>query len=296
MRIVFIGCVKFSAATLGKLLTLKDRNIQVVGVVTKSRSQFNSDFVSLQPIAKKNKIPCLLADHLSPTEMTRQISALAPDVIYCFGWSHLIGPDILNIPLIGAIGYHPAQLPANRGRHPIIWTLALGLTQTASTFFFMDKNADSGDILSQKTVFVSEKDDAGSLYEKLTAMAQKQILHFTKQLARGHVPRIKQEHRLANSWRKRTDADGKIDWRMSATSIFNLIRALSSPYPGAFCEFRGNRVKVHRAMVCRSEEKNLEPGKVLSVTGKTITVKCGEQAIKLLAHDFRKLPVKGECL
>lgn len=62
-----------------------------------------------------------------------------PDIIYCFGWSQLIKSEILNIPKLGVIGNHPAELPKNRGRHPIIWALALGLKQTASTFFIMNE-------------------------------------------------------------------------------------------------------------------------------------------------------------
>ena len=82
---------------------------------------------------------------------------------------------ILSKSPIGVIGFHPAALPANRGRHPIIWSLALGLKSTASTFFFMDKNVDSGDILSQASIKISDSDDARSLYDKVTKTALSQI-------------------------------------------------------------------------------------------------------------------------
>ena len=63
--------------------------------------------------------------------------------------------------------FSPGLTPQNRGRHPIIWTLALGLCETGSTFFFMDEGADSGDILSQKKITILPEDNAGSLYQKL---------------------------------------------------------------------------------------------------------------------------------
>ena len=71
------------------------------------------------------------------------------------GWSRIIGKELLAVPPKGIVGYHPAALPANRGRHPIIWALALGLKETASTFFFMDNGADSGPIISQKSLIIS---------------------------------------------------------------------------------------------------------------------------------------------
>ena len=65
---------------------------------------------------------------------------------------------------MGVLGYHPTKLPANRGRHPLIWSLVLGLKQSASTFFFLDQDADSGDIISQKDFEILNTDDALALY------------------------------------------------------------------------------------------------------------------------------------
>ena len=85
---------------------------------------------------------------------------------------------MLTLPSLGLVGYHPALLPQNRGRHPIIWALALGLEETGSTFFFMDEGADTGDILSQRRVPITPEDDAGTLYDKLTTTALDQINAF----------------------------------------------------------------------------------------------------------------------
>jgi len=134
---------------------------------------------------------------------------------------------------LGVVGFHPAALPANRGRHPLIWSLALGLEQTASTFFFMDAGADSGDILLRRALAIDPTDDARTLYDKVCACALEQITQFVSQLANGSFAREPQAHAQANIWRKRGMADGKIDWRMSAVSVHNLVRALAKPYVGA---------------------------------------------------------------
>ncbi len=97
----------------------------------------------------------------------------------------------MEIPKIGVIGYHPSALPANRGRHPIIWAIALGLNETASTFFFMDECADSGDVLSQAIISIEDSDDPRSLYTKVILSAMNQIEEFMPSLLNNTYSRIK---------------------------------------------------------------------------------------------------------
>ncbi|MCP5463711.1 MAG: formyl transferase [Deltaproteobacteria bacterium] len=295
MRIVFIGCVQFSHDALQTLLSLDDA--EVVGVVTREESKFNSDFCSLQSLASENQIPCFLAKGNNQTEMLGFLKELQADVIYCFGWSYLLKSEILNLPPKGVVGFHPAALPQNRGRHPLIWALALGLSKTASTFFIMDEGADSGDILSQVEMSIEPDDDAASLYKKMTDTALTQIASFTKALAGNNAKLVKQDHSLANSWRKRGKADGQIDWRMNATSINNLVRALTQPYVGAHCVFQDQDVKVWKGKVATDPvPANIEPGKVLNIEGNAVLVKTGVGAFWILEHEFSTLPQKGEYL
>lgn len=294
MNIVLIGCVEFSYMTLKHLLTLKDTKI--VGIITRKKSAFNADFHSLEPLAVEKGIPCFFAIGNDQNDMVEWLIKLKPDVVYCFGWSYLLKEEILKIPRLGVIGFHPAALPKNRGRHPIIWALALGLKETASTFFFMDEGADSGDILSQKKVQIAIDDDALSLYRKLTAVAIGQISELTLQLAANGFPKIPQDNSKANYWRKRTKRDGEIDWRMSSMGIYNLVRALTKPYVGAHCIYGPEEIKIWKSEVLDAQFPdfdNIEPGKILQVDGRNMVVKCGEGALKLIEHEFNTLPKKG---
>lgn len=279
MRVCLIGCVEFSDYALQKLLELEKSSFcEVVGVITKSDSRFNSDFVDLGERAirsgKSRNCVHYYKDEFSTINFLNEVQ---PDVIYCFGWSTLLRKSVLNIPSKGVIGFHPAKLPQNRGRHPIIWALSLGLVETASTFFKMDEGADSGPILSQKPVLIAESDTARSLYDKIVDVALEQIEEFTQKLAMNRETFIEQEHSLANYWRKRSAKDGVIDWRMSATSIHNLICALSKPYPGA--EFHLGDAEVYKVWSSTVERKaapvNYEPGKVLHSDSGRLLVKCG---------------------
>ena len=279
MKILFIGCVKFSYDCLIALIKNK---ANIVGICTLKESNFNTDFFDLSTLAKENKIPFRYTKDINNFTNVSWIKSLKPDIIFCFGWSKILRKDILDIPKRGVLGYHPALLPMNRGRHPIIWALVLGLKETASTFFFMNQSADAGDILDQKIVKISYEDTAKTLYQKLTIIAIKQINSFLPDLKKNVYRKISQDSNLANTWRKRSSLDGFIDWRMDAENIRNLIRGLTKPYCGASFLYEGYEYKIWKAETVSYSFKNIEPGKIIAIEGQKITVKCGTGAIKIL--------------
>jgi len=219
-----------------------------------------------------------------------------PDIIFCFGFSSLIKKEILSIPKMGVVGFHPTKLPQNRGRHPIIWSLVLGLKKSASTFFFMDEGADTGDILSQVDFEISYQDDVRNLYDKVVNMSLQQIEEFIPALEKGTYTRIKQNEKESNSWRKRNELDGEIDFRMNSRSIYNLTRALTRPYVGAHIKFNETNYSVWKVKESNDFQENIEPGKVLRVFDKIFVVKSYDGAIEIIEHDFKEMPKVGEYL
>ena len=294
MKIVFIGTVDFSYKALEKLLSLE---AEVVGVCTKKSSHFNDDFRDLTPLCKNYSLPCRYVEDINDVATLEWIRSLSPDIIFCFGWSSLLKKELLTLSPMGVIGYHPTKLPHNRGRHPLIWSLVLGLEEGGSTFFFMDEGADSGDILSQEEFSIAKTDDAASLYAKVTDIALKQIEIFLPKLQNNTYKRVAQNHKQANYWRKRSARDGLIDFRMSSLAIYNLVRALSKPYVGAHLLYKGEEIKIWRVVMVETEAKsNIEPGKVLHNDGASCRVKTCDGAIEILEHSFTQLPQQGEYL
>lgn len=279
MRILLIGAVRFSADVLHELIGLK---ANIVGVCTLECSTFNSDHVDLAPIAKNHGIPVSYTPDINSSDVLAWVTECKPDIIFCFGWSRIIGTRLLALPKLGILGFHPAALPANRGRHPLIWSLVLGLSQTASTFYFMDDGVDSGDILSQEFIEIRPEDSVEILYKRVTNSAIKQIHDFLPHLSNGTFRRIPQSSVNANIWRKRRELDGCIDWRMSAESIHNLVRAISKPYVGAHFVYMGNQYKVWNTKIELNVPPNLEPGKILKIDSCGILVKAGVGGIWLL--------------
>ncbi len=128
MRIIFIGTIEFSSQILQFLLSNK---VNIVGVITSNNNKINSDYADLTPICINRKIPYILVDDINKENVVDWMDELKSDLIFCFGWSRLIKSDILKLPTVGVVGFHPAELPYNRGRHPLIWAIVLGLKKTA---------------------------------------------------------------------------------------------------------------------------------------------------------------------
>lgn len=291
LRVLFIGTVDFSLEALEKMVALGGN---VVGVCTKGESSYNSDFCDLTPFCRAQNIPYKLALDINSRECIDWMGALQPDVIFCFGWSSLIKQELLGLPRLGVIGFHPTLLPMNRGRHPIIWSLALGLAKSGTTFFRMDEGADTGDILSQKEISIELTDDASSLYRKITDSALVQIEEFWPKIINESFSLKKQNHAQSNTWRKRSMSDGEIDFRMSSRGIYNLVRALTRPYVGAHVYYGGRNNSIWKVRECECEHIHLEPGQVLDVCNGEVKVKTFDGAIIILEHEFKHLPTTGE--
>lgn len=293
MKIFFIGTVSFSQKALEKLLIL---NARVVGVATKSVSAFNADHADLSPVCETQNIPVKYVLDINAPHIVEWIKSLHPDVIFCFGWSSLLKKEVLTLTDIGVVGFHPSELPMNRGRHPLIWTLALGLERGAASFFFMEEGADDGDILSQETFPVVYEDDASSVYRKIESSALEQLEKILPALEHGTYERRKQDVSKGNIWRKRGIKDGEIDFRMSSYAIYNLVRALTRPYVGAHLLYKGEEIKIWKVKEEIFKETNIEPGKVLFSGNNEIVIKTYNGAVRILEHEFEQLPAQNEYL
>lgn len=291
MKIVFIGIVEFSRKSLEKLIVL---GADIAGVITKEKSGFNADFSDLTDVCNRNGIPCRYVTDINLQENIEWVRDLKADIVFGFGFSQIFKNGIMTAAPMGVIGFHPAKLPKNRGRHPIIWPLILGLEKTASTFFFMNEGADSGDILSQVDIDITYEDDARTLYDKVTETALKQIEEFLPKLQDKTYTRIPQDHSKTNSWRKRHKNDGRIDFRMGSRAVYNLVRGLTKPYVGAHVFYKSKEIKVWQVKEVGVKLPNIEYGKVLDVKNNEILVKCYDNAVLLVKHDFEEPPEHGE--
>lgn len=288
MKILLIGSVIFSKFILNELIK---KNYNLIGVCTSKNKKNNSDFFDLSKISKKNSIPCKFVNNINSADTFKWIKNKKPDLIICCGWSQIIKKNILKVPTFGCIGYHPSDLPRNRGRSPIIWTIFLGLKFCGSTFFKMTEEADKGKILSKKKIKIQRNDDATIIYNKLCLIGTKQIHEAIKKIKISKFKKNYKTKIISNFWRKRKFNDGKIDWRMSSTKVDNLVKALAKPYPNAHFIYQNRIVKVLKSKKIKYSNINIEPGKIILIKNKKIIVKCGDGAV-LLSKIFPNVKFK----
>ena len=291
LRILFIGSAESSRLLLKKCINLK---LDIVGVCTKKTSS-NSDFVDLKKSIKNKKINFIYTKKINSPKIVTWIKKKSPDLIFCFGWSQILKKKIIKIPKISTIGFHPTELPKNKGKHPIIWSIVLGLKKTASSFFIIkNEKPDTGHIISQKKIIISKNDNAKSLYEKVMNSALIQLEEIVEMFRKNNIKIINKKTK-SNSWRRRYYPDGKIDWRMTALSINNLIKALDKPYSYAHFNFMGGEIKILKSKLIRDKTphycEHLEPGKIISKKKSFFDVKCGSGIIRILKTN-KKLNLK----
>lgn len=278
MKILFIGTVLFSKNIFDEIRKSKNT---IAGVIGKRNNKFNSDYFDITRYAKRFNINGIYTKDINSKKTISWVRKKKPDLIFCIGWNNLINKEILKIPSNGVIGYHPSDLPKNKGRHPIIWSLALGLNNMGSSFYFMDEKADNGRVISKRILKLTKNSNAYTVYNQLIKIGKKQVRKILLDLKKNKIKSFKQKKTGQNLWRKRNFYDGVIDWRMDAKRIRDLVNALYMPYPGANFIANGKNIILWKCKIVNNNVKNIEPGKILNLKNNKPIVKCGSNALKL---------------
>ena len=192
-----------------------------------------------------------------------KVSALKPALLYSFSYRHLIPASVLELAPLGAFNLHPSLLPAYRGRAPVNWVLVNGERETGVSLHYMVARADAGDIVGQRAVAIDDTDNALTLYRKLIPRGVDLIEELHPKIVAGTAPRRKLEIAKGSYFGRRRPDDGKIDWRWPARRIFNLVRAVTHPYPGAFCFVGGRKLLVWEAKIGAENGTCGAPGRVV---------------------------------
>ena len=157
---------------------------------------------------------------------------------------------------------HGSLLPQYRGRVPVNWAVINGETETGATLHYMVEKPDAGDIVDQQKVVIAFADTALDVFVKVTAAAELLICRSWPLLREGRARRIPMNLALGSYFGGRKPADGLIDWGRDAVGIYNLIRGVTHPYPGAFTFLDGKKFIIWKAWPVEGQG---DPGKVVSV-------------------------------
>ncbi len=199
-------------------------------------------FRSVAALARKYDIPVHTPDSVSTDNWVERIRLWAPDLIFSFYSRNMIRDDILTIPRLGAFNMHGSLLPKYRGRVPINWAIINGEQKTGVTLHHMVKRADAGDIVDQEAVPIGPDETAREVFERVVTAARSVLERQIEAIKAGTAPRRAQDETQATYFGGRKPEDGRIDWSQNAVQIFNLIRAVTQPYPGAFTVVKGKKL------------------------------------------------------
>jgi methionyl-tRNA formyltransferase len=244
--IVFIGAHMESRAPF---LHLVEQGYNIAGFVTLQLDGLKkmAGGVDLSSRAEQAGIPVLRVRNINEPNANAWISSKAPDVLLVVGWTQLLNAELLRVPKFACFGFHASLLPKYRGRAPINWAIINGETVTGNTMMVLEPNADTGDIVAQRTIPISNEDTCGTVYEKVGQTEVEMLEEVLPLIQKGILPRRKQDDREATVMPKRRPEDGRIDWTRSTREIYDWIRALTAPYPGAFSIVDGKHLWIWSA-------------------------------------------------
>jgi methionyl-tRNA formyltransferase len=197
-------------------------------------------------LALKRSIPVYDPVTLRDSEWTDLLKSLAPDFIFSFYYRYMIPQEILDTARVAPLNLHGSLLPKFRGRCPVNWVLIEGEKKSGVTLHVMEAKPDAGDIVAQKEVEITFDDTAHSLFLKLADAARLLMRDALPQLLSGNFPRVAQTG-TSSYFGGRRPEDGLIDWSKDALALYNLIRAVTHPYPGAFTFFEGKKLFIWKA-------------------------------------------------
>jgi methionyl-tRNA formyltransferase len=248
-KIVLAGSVNSSLVTLRALLRHRLKVAGVLGLGA-AKSASVSGYTRMDSTAAGAGIPYVDFDDLNAADIVETVRRWAPDVFFIVGLSQLVKRDLLAIPRLGCVGFHPTRLPEARGRAPVAW-MALEGRPGAATFFVMNDRADAGPILVQEPFPVTKADYSADVTRKLEAAMDAALDRWLPRLKAGEWKAEPQDDSRATFYGKRDPEDGIICWENPAEEIQALIRAASDPYPGAFTFVGSRKLLVRRAEVER---------------------------------------------
>lgn len=228
MRIIFAGKGRRGQVCLDYLVKHGYRPVLLLGDFAKTHG---IKVFKTKDINAKSSLDCL--------------RRYQPDLLVLAGFTQILKKPAIELARLGTINLHGGRLPDYRGASVLNWQIINGKPKIGISLIFVDEGIDTGDIISQKEWQLKPKDTIKDAVETSLKLFPVMLLKAVKDIEAGRVKRIKQNPNAGRLYRKRRPEDGCFDPKtMTATAVYNLVRALTRPYPGAFYYYRGKKTVV----------------------------------------------------
>ena len=270
MRTILIGQAPFGAKTFESLLGAGEN---IVAVYT-PRELPGAKPDPLKEAALKARTPVFQPETYRADPVFRAFVDLRPDLVILAFVTSIIPIRYLDVATKGAICFHPSLLPRHRGASAINWAIIMGDAQTGLSIFWPDAGIDTGPVLVQKTVDIGPDDTAGSLYfDRLFPVGVDAIVESVELIKAGSAPRLPQDDAGATYEPLCNDTVAAINWDAAGREIYNLVRGCD-PQPGAFADFRGEKVRFYSAGF-NPNGSGAAAGTIVGVGDHGIRIACG---------------------
>lgn len=282
MRVLYLGTPEFAVPTLERLLSWS--GAEVVGLVTQpDRPAGRGKHIFAPPtklVAEAAGIPVLQPTRLSKSPDTVQgMRDLKPDVLVMVAFGQILKQDVLDLAPLKVVNLHASLLPAYRGAAPINWSIIKGEDEAGVTTMLSDAGVDTGPMLLQQKVRLSDDMTAVELANTLSVVGAELTIKTLEQMAAGTIVPQEQDHSLATMAPRLTKEMGNIDWTQSSRDIANLIRGLA-PWPGTFTKFADQTIKITHARVVLGDRDVAAPGTIVSADHRLV-VACGDGHLEI---------------
>ncbi|MGL4319850.1 MAG: methionyl-tRNA formyltransferase [Paracoccaceae bacterium] len=269
MKIIFMGTPDFSVPVLAALA----EQHEIVAVYTQPpRPAGRGKQDRPSPVHTRALALGLQVRHpvsLRSEEVQQSLAALQADVAVVVAYGLILPQSVLDMPRLGCLNIHASLLPRWRGAAPIHRAIMAGDAETGVCIMQMEAGLDTGPVLLREATPIGAEETTQDLHDRLSAMGARLILQ-----ALGSVPPATPQSAEGVTYATKIDkAEARIDWSQPATVVDRQIRGLS-PFPGAWCDINGERVKLLRSRLAAGQGA---PGQVL----RGLTIACGTGAVEI---------------
>jgi methionyl-tRNA formyltransferase len=265
------------------LIAFHSSHHQIVAVVTQPDRPSGRGLKLRSPEIKIKAIelgyPVLQPESLKSDEFYSQLRDCYPDILVVLAF-RILPERIFSMPEFGSINAHASLLPKYRGAAPIHRAIINGEKYTGVTTFQIAKNIDTGSILMQEKIPILQNDTTGLMWDKLANLSASMLIKTVEGISNHSLNPLIQDHSMASPAPKIKKDETKINWQDSAESIHNQIRAFS-PFPGAFTNYHGKRIKLFSSSVSSEELTNdITPGNIV-ISNDGLKVQCNTDMINI---------------
>lgn len=279
MRIVFIGSKDRGVRCLEALLSA---GFDIVAVVTEQDTDPDAFWEgSVERTARDEELEVHVPDDINDPEFVDRLDELDPDLMTMSGFSQILGSEVLNVPDEGTVNLHAGKLPDYRGGSPMNWAIINGEEEATASIHFVTEEIDAGDVIAEKTLDIDTDDTIADLRQKTLEAFPRMLVDVVKRIRDGRVDPRENDPSEGTYWGSRLPQDGRIDFeRMTAKEVYDFVRALTHPYPGAFITYEGTRLYVWEAETIDGTVKHM-PGRICMKRGNGRVVAASDEGVLL---------------